>query len=75
MEHAAHGDLLGWLKRRQHQAPHLALPSPATVRTIMRPLLAALAYLHARGFCHRDVKVRCAGRTTENGILPLFLTH
>lgn len=74
MEHAAHGDLLGWLKRRQQQAPPVALPSPATVRTIMRPLLAALAYLHARGYCHRDVKVRIIHMDCQAPSIPHLIT-
>lgn len=65
LEHAQHGDLYGWIRRRQEAAAAAAkastpcfLPTAAVVRRVMRPLLAALSHMHGYGFCHRDVKVR-----------------
>jgi len=50
-EYANGGDLLGWLAR--HQPAGIPL---STFLHLYRSLAAALAFLHARGVIHRDIK-------------------
>ncbi|KAG2449329.1 hypothetical protein HYH02_005484 [Chlamydomonas schloesseri] len=56
MEYASRGDLYG-IQRATAEHPYGRRQDEGrVVSVVLRPLLAALAFLHSRGICHRDIK-------------------
>lgn len=58
-EYASKGDLCSLFHRLKH-----SLSERQVQALVVRPLLKALAYMHARGICHRDVKPGQCARDT-----------
>lgn len=72
MEFAHHGNLVQRLRRCGGRMPEVQ-----AVTDVLRPLLDALAYLHAKGIVHRDVKPgrQGRGRVGDAGGTPCNHVH
>ncbi|KAG2433390.1 hypothetical protein HXX76_008449 [Chlamydomonas incerta] len=56
MEYASRGDLYGIQRATAEHPFGRRQDEGRVVSVVLRPLLAALAFLHSRGICHRDIK-------------------
>ena len=56
MEYASRGDLYGIQRATADHPFGRRQDEGRVVSVVLRPLLAALAFLHSRGICHRDIK-------------------
>lgn len=67
MEYIENGDLMGVVKNRQGAGSI----SEKEIKSITRQLLTALAIMHSKNFCHRDLKPQITHLSPQN----TFSTH
>ncbi len=71
MEYAGRGDLYGIQRATAEHPFGRRQDEDRVVSVVLRPLLAALAFLHSRGICHRGALPCAAGAPAKTCCLPV----